>query len=661
MKIKMGIKNIKQNINGYLIYIITLVIAFSLVGAVASLSNSKDILSLAENMSMLRTVSIFAIIISVFIVSYLTGYVTFDLLDKRKKEFGILLLSGMEKRKIAGVFAVELIIMSLLALVFSFPISLFFQKLLTQSLINLFEVKYSISLNLISVHSMASVFIFLIGIQSISVIIIRRKLNCANIHELLLENRTNAEIKINDFKKYKWTFSLAVMYSIAGIVLILKFFKASNNFSYIWAVLSLFMLIIGVFGMSKCGAVIITVYNNRLKIDKNYGVKTIIVRQFSSKVFANSQSIGVVSILMTLSLIILMFGLSFGAFYKSNIKNEAPFDIALYLDYPWIDFTEVVQFINEKENVKNHLQYKLYENETQANLMEFRKKDRYMMLSDYNFLRSELGLQSIHISEGEYIIHAEDWETQVKLGNVISDEIFINGHSLINKEIYSEPFLQNGHNGTFYLIIVNDMYNEYLKPVQTNLVISTYGATDPALKNELREVINSDYFVDIENNSLITKIPMSNTKITFKVSVKSWSEANGLVGVSVFSFMSMFIGVILIITCLTLLSLQQLTQIDKQKNVFKVLDNIGYNNMLRARIIKKQIAFYLTYPLLLPVAILLIVTFLIQYYYGKLAIDFNVFIKSGASTFVIFLSICIVYYYFTYYIQKQSLIRRMKS
>lgn len=118
--IKLIFKNVKKNIQDYMIYFLTLTISVGLFysfnsiqsqPALSHLDATKQLLS--DQMGIL--ISALSVIVAV-VLAFLILYANQFLLKRRKKELGIYTLLGMEKGKISRIFAGETLCIGVLSL-----------------------------------------------------------------------------------------------------------------------------------------------------------------------------------------------------------------------------------------------------------------------------------------------------------------------------------------------------------------------------------------------------------------------------------------------------------------------------------------------------------------------------------------------------------------
>ena len=108
---KLIFRNVKKNLQDYLIYFLTLMLSVSIFYAFNSIENQPALQNLRSTKQLLADqtgiyISILSVMIAV-VLAFLILYANRFLQKRRKKELGIYLLLGMKKRKVSGIFAGE--------------------------------------------------------------------------------------------------------------------------------------------------------------------------------------------------------------------------------------------------------------------------------------------------------------------------------------------------------------------------------------------------------------------------------------------------------------------------------------------------------------------------------------------------------------------------
>ena len=85
---KLAIRNAKRSIKDYLVYLITVIMSFSLIIAFNLIVYSKDVRELSSMMMNFRLAVIEVSVLVVFVIGWLINYTMKFMLSKRSKEFG---------------------------------------------------------------------------------------------------------------------------------------------------------------------------------------------------------------------------------------------------------------------------------------------------------------------------------------------------------------------------------------------------------------------------------------------------------------------------------------------------------------------------------------------------------------------------------------------
>lgn len=105
---KLAFRNVKRSVRDYIIYIVTVTLAFSFIFAFNIISNSKDVLELASVMDNFKYVMYFVNIFIALVVAFLINYTIKFMFQKRSKEFGTYMILGIPKKKITKMFMLKI-------------------------------------------------------------------------------------------------------------------------------------------------------------------------------------------------------------------------------------------------------------------------------------------------------------------------------------------------------------------------------------------------------------------------------------------------------------------------------------------------------------------------------------------------------------------------
>lgn len=643
---KLIFRNIRRSLGDYSIYFITLTLSISLIYAFLSLAFSEMVLNLSENMSQLTTVIVSISILVAGIVAFTVSYATKFIVSKRKKEFAIYQLLGMEQKEVSKLFFLENGLIGIIAYLAGIVLGNLLSQIFTAIILNIFDGNYEFemifSCKTATITFIMFVVMYLINIFKSSAVIKQKK-----VIDLLHEERFN-EKPIRENKS-------AIILSLVayGIVLVISLFifKISMTIqdSRVWVlfVLSAVFIVIGIKEITTNFMYLFLLRKSQSKKWKYHKTNLVLLRQLSSQINSYGKTIGILAVLLFIALISMDFGLSMGVAYKANVKAEAPFDIAIGFDFPNVkNFNEIVEFINQKEPVKDYISYQIYESKDVPNMV-------IIALRDYNHLRAQLQLDLKNMDGNQYIIHSDTWSTldgiKKNLENnpeiCIDDELFTTNEELI----FTEPFEQyrmNGINGA--AIIVPDEIIPKLTPIASRLVVTTVNGAPQEMKSKLNQFVRKKW-KPISDSYIENPVTMS-------ISVKRWSVANGLTALSILSFGGLYFSLIIVILIGTIMALQEVYNSEKSKYQYKIIHEMGISKDKICRMIRKQLANTFSFPIGLPILFIVIFAIYSHISLGTLILQKNVIPYYTLITLIVFVVIYGLYYLATYKIYEKNVL-----
>ena len=120
MLFKLSARNLKKSIQNYVVYFVTLIIGVAIFYVFNSIEGQSVMLNVSEYTleiidMMVEALSVVSVFVS-FVLGFLIVYASSFLMKRRKKEFGIYMLLGMNKRKIAAVMVIETVMIGIISL-----------------------------------------------------------------------------------------------------------------------------------------------------------------------------------------------------------------------------------------------------------------------------------------------------------------------------------------------------------------------------------------------------------------------------------------------------------------------------------------------------------------------------------------------------------------
>lgn len=680
MYAKLSIDNAKKSIKDYLIYFITMTICVSLFYAFLSLSSSEYELITEDtyNFEVLKAILKYSTYIITLVLIILIAYVNKYIMKRRFKEFATYILLGLEQKNVSIMFFIEMLIVSILSIICGVVLGVLFSQVVTAIIYNsinqevVFEFRFYLDTLVITFVFFISMY-FVIGIYNSMYINKLKLIDMLNIQK-------QSEFK---FKKSKTTyfiiFLLSVfMYFICGLFtykfVILKDF---SNFEALNMTLAsgviLISFIIGTYSFFYSISYIIILVKEKYLNIKYEGTNLFLIGSIVSKIKTTPILISSISISFLGALISFVLVIILSLWSVGYLDNRVPFDIAIrsdnYLvkdlkDLPKLDYKEVIIYLKEKGyNIKDLEEVEKYIiNKEELNKEPNMKKPLAISLSDFNKMRKMLGYKEIKLKENEY---TTQWYNQ-------SNQEDINKYIKENKTITVDNKNLKLSQNSYYIDSLDEgLYNFYTE--YTALIV----LPDNICKN--LSVLEKDFFAMIDkdmsyddasefeyefipswfknnNKEFIKKYENTHRFVYSRIKSAETNEIlNSTLGMRI---VGMYLGIILFMISLTILSLQQLTDSIEHKDRFNVLRKLGIEENDINKIVLKQVGIYF----LLPIFFAVVGFTIFMYVFYELYKDFlTVYVKSSVLVSNLSLAITVVlilytlYFLGTYYTFKRNI------
>jgi len=644
----------------YAIYFLTLALGVSLFYAFNSISSQPDLNNLNYAMELfgdalvtyIGLLSKFIAVILAFLIIYANQFI----MKRRKKEMGIYMSLGMNKWKISSLFVGETFLVGILALMVGLGIGFLLSQGISIVALKLFvgnaagfQLMFSAAAMKQTIISFALIFIIVMLFNTRTIMNIK-------LVDLLTANRKNQELKVPNKLITLLLFLLSLVSLVTGITLLLFYGLNKDKMTWIMG-----LLVVGVilFYYTVSGVIIMLMKRNK----KTYftGLNAFSFRQLGSKMQTNFLVMIVLCGLLFTSLVVLGTGFSTTSSMNKQAKASTPFDLTIM--YPYQKNIAPLNRadrdgIKLRKSLKSYAQTTLYkttmtyEDLFEGQKLNLAKAEQKMLQSHINFISQTdfnkqmrlSGQKQIQLNPDQYIINAnhEGTEKNVKYflqhnGTLIvghktltpvSDKQFKNIISLSNSTITNDM-------GT---VIIPDQVARTLKP-DSYLLNGKF----PSIKVEgqVYEAMNNKWIEHSLNGSMFY--------VTNSVIKDTYFGTFGVI-----AFICSYLGIVLLIVTLSVLSLQQLTEIQDNKERYRTLAKLGADKGMINKSIFKQVAFYFVAPLIMAV---ILSSFTTRVVLDKLEPFFEISIAQNMIvSYGIILALYAVYFVATYQSAKQIIV-----
>ncbi len=680
MYVKLAKSNAKKSIKDYLIYFITITICVSLFYAITSLSSSSYelITEKSYNFKALKLILQYSSYVITGTLILLVAYVNKYMIRRRKREFATYVLLGVEQKSVAFMFFIETLIIGILAIISGIFIGTLFSQAITA--IVLISAKQEVIFSLkLYMDTVGITFIFFI-----SMFCIIGLYNFIVLRKIKLIDMLNAHKQVEfQFKRsgkvYSGIFILSIILYIICVSYTIRILNSKNDYSIeslMYIGISLITFITGTYALFYSIAYIIIYIKNKWINFKYEGTNLYLIGSIVSKIKTAPILMATISMTFLGAMISFIITLVMAQWALGYLDMRVPYDIDIRNNYstnflekanindvkelPKLDYSEVIDYLNDNGyDVKSYCQIEKYlikVNENSESILAIR-------LSDFNQLRSMLGYEEIELKDNEFTTQWHSATTDEEINNYRSKNpnLIIGGNifNISDNSAYKESIGEGVYLGTNNIIILPDKLCDSLDFIETNFVAN--------IKNEMsyEEAISfqnnyiNDWFL-INNSDFIKKYSNAGD-ITYRVidtRIKSLETNNILNTTLAMRILGIYLGVVLLMISLTILSLSQLSDSIEHKDRFNILRKLGIEENEVNKIILKQISLYFIVPI--AIAMVGVAIFIYNYYlFYKDIITVYVgditFVLSVIIGIALMIIVYICYFVGTYYSFKRNI------
>ncbi|MBS5951039.1 MAG: ABC transporter permease [Clostridium sp.] len=679
MYAKLAIGNAKKSIKDYLIYFITITICVSLFYAITSLSSSSYELITEDsyNFKALKLVLQYSTYIITAILILLVAYVNKYMIRRRQREFATYVLLGSEQKSVALMFFIETLVIGVLAIIAGvFVGTLFSQAVTAIVLISAKqEVTFSFKLYMDTLGITFIFFIVMFCIIGLYNFIVLRKIKLIDM--LNAHKQVEFQFKRSG-KVYSVIFALSlILYIICGSCTI-KILNSKIDYSIeslMYIAVSLITFIIGTYALFYSISYILIYIKDKWINFKYEGTNLFLIGSIVSKIKTAPILMATISMTFLGAMISFIITLVMAQWALGYLDMRVPYDIDIRNDYnsrfleeaninnikelPKLDYSEIIDYLNDKGyDIENYCQVEKYIVKSDDNSNSYLA----IKLSDFNKLRTMLGYNEIELKANEFTTQWYSTSTDESISDYIgkNSELIIDGekYNISENPSYKESIGEGFYYNTDNIIILPDEACNNLDFVEINFVANIKNEMSYEEANEFQYNYVNDWFR--KNNSEFVKKYSAERDITYRVidtRINSLETNNILVTTLAMRILGIYLGVVLLMISLTILSLSQLSDSIEYKDRFNVLKKLGVEGKEINKIILKQVSLYFIIPISIAMIGVAIFIYNFYLYYNDIITVFvgdTTFVLSVAFGITLMIIVYICYFAGTYYSFKRN-------
>lgn len=606
---KLAITNIKKNAKTYVPYMITSILTISMFYIICSLGNNPNITKACGTDSMKYVLFLGTWVCGIFAVIFLF-YTNSFLMKRRKKEFGLYNILGMEKKHISMVVLCETLIMSIISLVLGLVVGILFDKLMLLVILSMFTVEIPLGFH-ISPESFPATLTLFTGIFVLIFLNSIRQIHLAKPIELL-QGSTVGEKE----PKAKWLIAL-----IGAICLGSGYYISLTTTNPISALnmffIAVILVIIGTYLLFTAGSIVLL---KALRKNKNYYYKTKNFISISGMIYRMKQNaVGLANICVLSTMVLVMISSTFSLWNGMNdvLDNFYPREfIFTPFEYSEKSASDLKTWVNDNLNEYN-VEPKDIIDYSYLNFAVVQDKDNFIMDRDnpaYSNMVNEI--------RNLFFITLDDYNRITNSNKTLKDdEVLVYS----NRDQYEMPEMKIS-NKTFKIKETLDSFP--INRLMTSNVASSHFmiVKDMSVINDLDKIqkgkygdraSNIEYYYAFNVDANAEKIIDINDKFendiikmgTYEENTNKYvyegrfdcreSEKNDFIGMyGGLYFIGVFLGVLFIIATILIMYYKQISEGYDDKSRFEIMQKVGISHEEIKKSIHSQVLTVFFLPLI---------------------------------------------------------------
>ncbi|WP_297300946.1 ABC transporter permease [uncultured Oscillibacter sp.] len=590
---ELSLRNAKRQARDYLVYFVTVVMAAALLYSFNGLVFSQEIITLSKGISVLPLMIVLASVVVVCVFGWLVAYATRFMLLRRGRELGLYLLIGLENRQLARLFFLENLAVGGCALVLGTALGGLLYQAFRAIVLALFGQPYAFSFGF-SLPALGLTVLYFALIYLFALRRSRKYIRRANIHDLIYVDRANEGMVIQTGTVRRWMFSFSIVLGVAGTCLLMAG-------GAILGVTGAGCVIAFLFGFFLSFASGVPAFFDRRPARKYRGQSLLVFRTLTAKLATMGVLMATISMIFTATLISEGVGLVFRGLFAGRAAENACFDLYIGAAGDGPVSQDYFDFIQDNISVERELHYCVYQAED-SRVMDYVERmgedyyryfdrDPVLRYSDYAALRAIAGYPPVELKPGEYLIHCRAYLEKHLTG--YTQPISLGGTNLIPGGVHTEHLLQNYDtgNGARYILVVPDEAAEGLPVFHHAYAAKT---AQPVTEAQFDVLCDINYRLGEQN-----LLEPSYDEIHTRASEKAEEAAQTVLVV----FPLFYLALALTMTAATILTIQQLSETERYRQQFQLLQKLGMDRREMAKALGRQFTIYYVLPAVPPVLI----------------------------------------------------------
>lgn len=677
---KLALKNVRKSVSDYIVYFVTLVAGVAIFYVFNSILEQNIIVRMFEGKmeelaSLYQMMTVFSAIVTV-ILSFLVMYAGSFLMKRRKKEFGIYLLCGMEKGRIVGLLIVETALVGIVSLIVGLVVGMLLSQGMSVVVIHMFEADLSEFAFYISGTAIQKTMLYFCLIYVCALLCDLLVVNQVRLLDLLISGKRLRTYFSDNKAVCMGVFWVAVLLLIAMATRLNTGLERLERVEEIPVMDLLEPVVCGVVMIIICTVAVFWSLSGvilcGLKSRQSYllrGIHVFTIRELCHRLRSNVISSSAICILLFATICTFSTSFSINRAMNRDLRELVPADVQInYRIAAWDsenpvgeDEVEPMQDVLKEAGMEPNILKESVEisnyfvNEASHNLnWKSGEPACFVKISDYNNLAKLYGKETHELKSDEFMIITVNPEEREYFDGVYlknDEKITLGGKEYHAKyptcqEGIIEMSEERGWPATY--VLPDDVEDKDIY-ILGKLLVANYAP-------EYREAAE-EYFAGGELEAVFSKRSEEDETFSASIETKQVIRDRSLGATVMTVFVGMYLGLVLLITGAMVLSLKELSQVMEAKERYHILRQIGTDEKMIGRSHQIQSLVFFLVPLALAVVhagIVIRVCIWVATEGGNREAEVSI-----AATAVILLFVYALYYIMTYWFSRKIMKERV--
>lgn len=646
---RLAFDNLKKNAKMYIPFVLSCILTIMMYYMVSSLSMNPNMMNMIGGDVMQQILSLGIYVITVFAVIFLF-YTNSFLIKRRKREFGLFNILGMEKKHLSIVIALESIIVFLVSMVLGIGIGILLDKafyLLIAKMLNAsialgFYISYQSIVNSIILFLIIFVLMYLFSLIQI---------NLSNPIELLHGDQHGEKEP-----KTKWLLALIGLICLGtGYYMSVSIQDPVTAFAFF--MVAVILVVIGTYMLFTAGSIVIL---KLLRKNKRYYYKTnhfISVSNMIYRMKQNAVGLGNICILSTMVLVMLSTTISLWVGMNDIIETRFPRDITVSINS--VDSNQALYTIDDMNYAIEQAGIQTEDELVYRTL----SVSAFNQGNTYTFGNENMSLQDISNVVVLYFITLDDYNrTEGTNVSLAPDEVLVfpSGKQFDHKtiDIASNTFKVNGildsikpdsnysanlQNSMF--VIVDSMDTLFMID---DLQKQAYGDNASYIHTSYDFNLSKSEEMSVKEatDALIANYPGDTTYMMVDTQEGNYEDLLSLY--ASFLFIGIFLSFLFIMATVLIMYYKQITEGYEDKKRFEIMQKVGLDKREVKKTINSQVLTVFFLPLVVAAIHIVFAFPMIEKMLRLLYLDnTNLYIMTTVICFGVFALVYVLIYFLT--------------